>query len=204
MIYLIDDKKPRQEKMGWPSETLEMFKEVLSPVYTNDSLQKIKHLIFKDNNIILFHESFFDTSINFHPKDSVQIRRDIAEYSTKKNCIVVFFGGSIGSRSITGQTAHVPVEILYNNLSTLCKNYKETFSDPLKEIVFGTSDNNEEILRIKVAIWESLYDEDNEDKLELNQAQFEVIKKLEEKVDKKIFKEGISSGFLKHQIQKLK
>ncbi|MFZ4412019.1 MAG: hypothetical protein ACOYOV_02965 [Bacteroidales bacterium] len=204
MIYLIDDKKPRQENMGWPSEMLEIYNEVLFPIYTNDSLQKSKHLIFNDNNIILFHESFFDTPINFHPKDCVQIRRDITEYSTKKNCIVIFFGGSIGSRNITGQTAHIPVEILYSNLGALCKSYKESSSDPLKEIVFGTSDIKEELLRVKLEIWESLYDEDNDNKLDLNQTQFEAIKKLEEKVNRKIFKEGISSGFLKHLIQKLK
>ena len=203
MVYLIDDKKVRQKNLGWSSNILEKYKDILAPIYTNIDLQKVKHEIFNGDNIILFHESFFDVPENYHVNDGLQVRRDLNEYSNKNERLVVFFSGSIGSRSIESNSAHIPVEILYRNLATFCERYKANDQNLMKQIVFGSTDVREEILLVKSEIWESLYDLRDDQNMELNATLLQALEQIEKLVGKKILKEGISTGYLKYQLQNI-
>jgi len=169
MVYLIDDKKVRQKNLGWSSNILEKYKDILAPIYTNIDLQKVKHEIFNGDNIILFHESFFDVPENYHVNDGLQ----------------------------------VPVEILYRNLATFCERYKANDQNLMKQIVFGSTDVREEILLVKSEIWESLYDLRDDQNMELNATLLQALEQIEKLVGKKILKEGISTGYLKYQLQNI-
>lgn len=115
MIYLIDDKKLRQENdYGWDLKKLQKYEQIIQPIYDLDELSKRRKDIFKANNIILYHESFLDNTYLKH--EALLKRSDLDEFSSKQNNWVAFFSGSKNSRTIEGNIAHLPVSILYQNL----------------------------------------------------------------------------------------
>ena len=71
MIYLIDDKRIRQNDNGWSAEKVGLFKDILAPIYSAEELTDLrKEVLFIESNVILFHESFFDNPEN---KQSVSV-----------------------------------------------------------------------------------------------------------------------------------
>src|SRR5690606_34618002 len=118
MIYLIDDKRIRQKSYGWDEENLKHFKDFLKPIYTADELVALKDEISSNTeNIIFFHESFFDNATNFHKKNSSQIRRELEVYaSNNSKRLLVMFSGSRNSRNFSENIAYIPVSVLYQNL----------------------------------------------------------------------------------------
>jgi hypothetical protein len=204
MIYLIDDKIERQKNLKWDKEYLAKYADVLFPIYFKDELDKVKSEIFKGDNIILFHESFFDNPQNLHEKDVLQIREDIRKYSDDKSTIVVFFSGSIGSRSVDKNSAYMPVQALYSNLASFCEEYrKRPHLVIINQIVFGNDFVKEELLLLKNRIWSLLYDQDQNDKLKMTAVLNNEIEDLEKIYGQKIVVEGVTNDYLKYQIQKL-
>ncbi|MGZ4068299.1 MAG: hypothetical protein ACXVPE_16385 [Bacteroidia bacterium] len=142
MIYLIDDKKNRQESdYGWNAEKLQKFNSLLIPIYTYEEIKESqkRDAIFSPGNIILFHESFFDNTINNHNKDSVDIRSELNKHATDKKGWVVFFSGSKNSRTLDDRVAHIPVSVLYNNLEAFIEKVSESSID-LRYLLYGGKD----------------------------------------------------------------
>lgn len=123
MIYLIDDKKLRQETdFGWGEDKLEFYNHTVKTIYDLEGLKKNAEVIFKDGNVILFHESFLDNS---NLKEEASLRRDKLEEFAKKheNFYLVIFSGSKTSRYTDKNTAYLPVSIVYQNLKTFLEKY---------------------------------------------------------------------------------
>jgi hypothetical protein len=140
MIYLIDDKKDRQQDdYGWNSEKLKKYIAILNPIYTYEEIKDLskRNEIFSEDNILLFHESFFDNDKNAHYKDSVDIRSELNNYADDKKGWIVFFSGSKISRTLKDRVAHIPVSTLYNNLEYFIENIISQNSIDLNYLLFG-------------------------------------------------------------------
>lgn len=161
MIYLIDDKKDRQEKdYNWKSEKLQKHQGILVPIYT---LQQIEELdigkeIFNEGNVILLHESFFDNTTNRHQKNSTEIRKKLNEHVSRQNSWVVYFSGSKSSRTNSGKIAHVPVSILYENLEVFLEKLQNGDIN-LDYILFGNNPKIENELLSKLEISNDNFDD---------------------------------------------
>lgn len=150
MIYLIDDKKDRQYKdFGWSEKKFAQHTNLIKPLYTIEEIAQIGENLYKDKNIILYHESFLDFTKN--SKKAIEQRnklQNIAE--TNKDLAIAFFSGSQGSRSLNGNIAHLPVSILYQNLEILINQHKQD-SIELKCLLFGRKPEIEEELYLKLS-----------------------------------------------------
>lgn len=60
MIYLIDDKKNRQEEFGWVKAYFDKYKNIIQPLYNIEDVSNIGEKLYEEENIILYHESFLD------------------------------------------------------------------------------------------------------------------------------------------------
>lgn len=138
MIYLIDDKKLRQEKdFGWSSEKLAKYKDKIHPIYTLDELQNRAKEIFQGENKVFYHESFLDNSIQ--NEESVFKRRSLEEFAKKHETFqLVIFSGSKNSRVIKKNIAHLPVAVVYQNLQLFLELYKES-QPKLEHLVYGAN-----------------------------------------------------------------
>ncbi len=161
MIYLIDDKKERQEKdYSWTSEKLQKHQGTLVPIYTLKQIEElgIGKEIFNEGNVILLHESFFDSTTNRHQKNSTEIRKNLNEHVSKQNSWVVYFSGSKSSRTNSGKIAHVPVSILYENLEIFLEKLQNGDIN-LDYILFGSNPEIEKELSNKLEISNDNFDD---------------------------------------------
>jgi hypothetical protein len=151
MIYLIDDKIGRQKDYGWNPEKLNLYRDTLKPIYSYSEIldKNLSKEIFSDNSIVLFHESFFDSAINAkNAKDLTEIREKIEFLSSQKeNFKAAYFSGSKSSRNLSKnkKNAHIPVSILYQNLSVFIEKVMKGESD-FRYLLFGENYKFEEIL----------------------------------------------------------
>lgn len=153
MIYLIDDKKERQSKdYNWNDGRFSKYHSIIKPIHLLKEIEEnnLSEEIFKQGNIILFHESFFDNDKNNSDKDSLDIRRKLIGRAKAKKNYVVSFSGSKNLRAINGNEFHVPVSILYNNLEDFLDQYKSNDFN-LKYLLFGSQNVDiEEVLTDKI------------------------------------------------------
>lgn len=152
MIYLFDDKINRQIDYGWTSEKFENYSNTIRPIYQfdeeNDKI--LRESVFSQENVILFHESFFENSLNKHSKGANKIRLDLNNFAkNNQNFKLVYFSGSKRSRRIDQNVGHLPVSILYQNLELFIKECTEDQSD-LRFLLFGSNYNLEENLLQKL------------------------------------------------------
>ena len=149
MIYLIDDKKIRQEGYGWSSVMLERYNELITPYYTYDEISdvELRKKMFSNNNIIMIHESFFNSSANVSvTKDFEIIRKDLYAYAqSNPHALLVFFSGSIASRKRDENVAYMPVSLFYQNLEVFVNNQKKN-EKQLDYLFFGKNFDFEEKL----------------------------------------------------------
>lgn len=135
MIYLIDDKKLRQNELGWSENKFSHYSSLIKPLYTIEDISQIEKDLYSENNIILYHESFLDFTSD---KDKALKQREkltkIAATSTRLS--VAFFSGSQGSRSLNENIAYLPVSTLYQNLEILVTHHRQG-SVELKYLLFG-------------------------------------------------------------------
>lgn len=147
MIYLIDDKKERQEKdYNWSSNKIKSYCEILQPIYNLEELQKNRDKIFKESRIILYHESFIDKSILSDV--AAQKRKELTEFAERENKYLVYFSGGNDTRQIDGNIAYISDATLYQNLEFFLKAYKnEDFN--FGYLVYGADPKLEEKLKNK-------------------------------------------------------
>ena len=149
MIYLIDDKKERQQKdFGWSDEKFAQYADFIKPLYSIEEIVQIGENLYDGKNIILYHESFLDFS---NVRNKALAQRDklkkIAESNT--DISIAFFSGSQGSRSLNENIAHLPVSILYQNLE-IAVNHHIQGSIELKYLLYGKKPEIEEELYTKL------------------------------------------------------
>ena len=154
MVYLIDDKKFRQElDYSWTNERFNSFSSVITCVYTLEELHQKADDIFSENNIILYHESFIDQT--YLSNEAIEKRNKLNTWSKNKNNLVVYFSGSKNTREINDNIAYIPVSTLYSNLEIfLNKITNKEFN--LNYLLFGEKINIEkdlnEILDISLSL----------------------------------------------------
>lgn len=135
MIYLIDDKKLRQRDFGWNEEKFGQYTEHLTPLYDLNDIAKVGEDLFKNGNIIIYHESFLDFTRDKEKAVKQRIRikeRADALYGLS----VAFFSGSESSRSLHKNVAHLPVANLYQNLEIFIRYCREENGN-LNYLLFG-------------------------------------------------------------------
>lgn len=145
MIYLIDDKKDRQYKdFGWGDDKFTQYAGFIKPLYSIEEIAQIGENLYKEKNIILYHESFLD--FTYDSKKALEQRKKLQKIAeTKTDLSIAFFSGSQGSRSLNGNIAYLPVSILYQNLEILTNQHKQG-SIELKYLLFGRKPEIEEEL----------------------------------------------------------
>jgi hypothetical protein len=148
MIYLIDDKKLRQEKdYSWTSNRFQQFYAFIRPIHTLSELRDKNKEVFQEGNIILYHESFVDkTTIK---NEAEERRQHLQEFVKKKNSYLVLFSGSKNTRDLTESVANIPVSVMYSNLESFIKRY--SIGDVnLRYLLFGDNPEIEEQLSRKL------------------------------------------------------
>lgn len=146
MIYLIDDKVSRQTDYGWPFERIAGFANITA-INNLQSLEEKKSDLFStDNNIILFHESFLNSS-----DLEVQQKLEAFKYELKEHegkTPIAYFSGSKNSRWIDNEekVCMMSPDILYYNLSFFAKKCKNSDFN-FRYLLFG--ENMEIESRIK-------------------------------------------------------
>ena len=130
MIYLIDDNKKRQQDSGWNDAKFDEYKDFLQPIYRlSEITDALRNELFKtENNVILFHESFFENFENKQVNDVNDIRNKLEKLShVTSNRYYVIFSGSNSERKLNENdtSASIPVHILYNNLEVFIQNIKQ-------------------------------------------------------------------------------
>lgn len=176
MIYLIDDKKERQVKdYNWSSQKLDSYYEVLKPIYNLEELQENKIKVFKDADVILYHESFIDKSIINN--EAAQKRKKLTEYAKKKDKYLVYFSGGSDTRQIEGNIAHISDAILYQNLEYFLKAYEKGELN-LEYLLYGVDPKLEEKLKKKQA--ELLNDTEKEEVKEITGKQNLFLRPIED------------------------
>ena len=141
MIYLIDDKKNRQEKdFGWSTEKLATVKDYLYPIYTLKELEEKANEVFKQGNTVLYHESFLDgTSLKNEASYKRKLLDDFAHRHLSFN--LVLFSGSKTSRKLERNIAHLPASIVYQYL----KHFIDKYSLGDKNLGYLVYGKNQEI-----------------------------------------------------------
>jgi hypothetical protein len=132
MIYLIDDKKNRQREFGWAESRFLEYSKIIKPLYTIDEVMEVSQELYQDNNIILYHESFLDFTLN--RSKAQEQRNKLIEISKANNLLsVAFFSGSQNTRTLINNTAYLPVSTVYRNLDALI----HSGSNNLNILLFG-------------------------------------------------------------------
>ena len=137
MIYLFDDKESRQQSYGWTNKMFELWSDFIVRIkdYSDYLLLEEKD-IFKDGNIIIYHESF-STCIPYEERRNYQaFHNSLIDGSELPYVYVVIFSGSITSRAINNNVAHVPVTDMYANLECFLEHYREQEMD-FKYLLWG-------------------------------------------------------------------
>lgn len=148
MIYLVDDKKLRQEKdYNWSSKRFQQYDEFIRPIYTLSELQDKNKEVFQEGNVILYHESFVDKT--YIKSEAAERRQHLQEFIKKKNSYLVLFSGSKNTRDLTEGVANIPVSVLYSNLESFIKKYS-TGDLNLRYLLFGDNPEIEEEISIKL------------------------------------------------------
>lgn len=154
MIYLIDDKRERQIDYGWTAPKFDSYKGHIRTIHTYDEIldDNLSQEIFKDNSILIFHESFFDAQENLtHGRDIIEIRNKINQTLERLTGFkVVYFSGSKSTRQLeSSNVAHLPVSVMYQNLEVFIQKYIEEATD-LRYLLFGRNYKIEEVLLEKL------------------------------------------------------
>jgi|GEM_PF-965553 hypothetical protein len=150
-IFLIDEKKERQEKYGWTEERLSHYKDLVC-IRDFETLKTLgSDRICQRGNIVFFHDSFFrNLSIEErHQQTFEQKLREKTKY--------VKFGGSFGATYISedGQMAVLPVSHFYSHLESFLQSEGKDY--PLLTLAYGESYEQEKWLQLKNNFWNRLF-----------------------------------------------
>jgi len=160
MIYIIDEKKHRQANYGWSESRLNKNKNFIKAIYSTDMLQEMKsEKLFEENNVILFHDSFFDDPKNRQVNKSESLKSRLKNKSEKAK--IVFFSGGYPGRTVSNSNyATMHVSWVYKNLAYFLAKYKEEVID-LRFLAFGKNYKYERLAELRLQIWRYLYTKKN-------------------------------------------
>jgi CheY-like chemotaxis protein len=148
MVYLIDDKKERQEKdYNWSSNRLKNYVDILQPIYSLKELQENNVKIFKESKVILYHESFIDKSIL--SDEAAQKRTELTKYAKREGKYLVYFSGGSDTRLLDGNIAYISDSILYQNLHFFLRAYEKGDLN-IGYLIYGSDPTLEEKLKGKL------------------------------------------------------
>lgn len=140
MIYLIDDKVSRQLDFGWDQSKFDHYKDVLVVISTIEKIQEYerKESFQAEENIILFHESFFNNIHQKHKRFAETFTNKLSEFSNSSNFPkTVLFSGSYGSREFSEYGGSLSVSIMYQNLGVFLDHCIDDKSVNLDYLFFG-------------------------------------------------------------------
>lgn len=151
MIYLIDDNQKRQYDSGWGDDKFEEYKLFIHPIYRlSEITDNLRNELFRnENNVILFHESFFENFENKQTNDVNDIRNKLEKLlNTTTNRYYVIFSGSNSERKLNENktSASIPVHILYNNLEVFIQQYQNSNEYNLRYLLYGANPEIESFL----------------------------------------------------------
>jgi hypothetical protein len=151
MIYLIDDNQKRQRDSGWGDKKFEQYKEFIHPIYRlSEVTDDLRNGLFRnENNVILFHESFFENYENKQANDVNDIRNKLEKLSNENSTrYYVIFSGSNSERklNVNNTSASIPVHILYNNLEIFIKQFQSRNEYNLEYLLYGANPDIEAFL----------------------------------------------------------
>ena len=137
MIYLFDDKESRQKSYGWTDERFGLWSDSVIRIKDfADFLLLDESDIFREGNIIMYHESFA-TCIPYEDRRAYQaFHETISNGSSLQDIRIVIFSGSITSRAINDNTAYVPVTDMYANLECFLDHHQKGETD-FKYLLWG-------------------------------------------------------------------
>lgn len=148
MVYIIDDKKSRQTDYGWDAARIESYNNILIPIYDKDDLERaMLEGMFLPNNVVLFHESFCDTTDA--DKHDVIDRFKEQVLDNSGFLYIAYFSGSKCSRLVEGNICMLPPDILYGNLEVFLRKVSNKEFD-FQYLAFGEKYNIELGLRDKL------------------------------------------------------
>lgn len=148
MVYIIDDKKSRQADYGWDETRIEGYKDILIPIYDKEDLERtMSEDMFQPNNVILFHESFGDST----DADKQYITDRFKDQLLQNNgsLYIAYFSGSKCGRLVEGKNCMLPPDILYGNLEVFLRKALNNIID-FQYLAFGEKYNIELGLREKL------------------------------------------------------
>lgn len=148
MIYLIDDRKTRQNDFGWSKDKLNKYSALLTTLYDIHDITEIGEALYDEDNVIMYHESFLD--FTSYKSKAVAQRNKLLEKADKNEITVAFFSGSRSSKSLSLNMAYLPVSVLYQNLDFYIQQYNQGRKN-LKYLLFGVNPEIEEELEEKRA-----------------------------------------------------
>lgn len=191
MIYLLDDKKSRQNDYGWNENKFQLYSDSIKPIYLYDEIKEISSKkILSSNNIVLFHESFFDIVDNDHKDKGVEIRSNLIKMAQEDNQFMLsFFSGSKDSRKLVQNIGYLPVSILYQNLEIFIQKSTQNNSD-FRYLIFGDNYN------IESELLEKLNEANNSFELDIKKALKNnfIAKTLENEIDE-VFENATEKTF---------
>lgn len=137
MIYIFDDKVSRQKLYDWTEERFELWKDSIVRITNySDFIQLKQSNIFENGNIILYHESFA-TCVPYEERRNYQsFHNMVLDSSNCEGVNRVIFSGTITSRAINDNIAHVPVTDMYANLECFLEHHREHDTD-FKYLLWG-------------------------------------------------------------------
>lgn len=163
MIYLFDDKESRQQSYGWTNNMFERWSDIIVRIkdYSDYLLLEEKD-IFNEGNIIIYHESF-STCIPYEERRNYQdFHNALINGSELSGVNVVIFSGSIASRAINDNVAHVSVTDMYANMECFLEHYREQDMD-FKYLLWGEEYQIEQTLLDRIEDFSNeIYDGDVE------------------------------------------
>lgn len=203
MIYLIDDKKTRQEQdYYWTQERFEKHNMLIKPIYTLEEIKEKATDIFKEGNVIIYHESFLDkTGI---ANEAAERRSKLESFAKNKNCYLVLFSGSKSTRDLEDNVANLHVSVLYRNLEfflqTICNGEIN-----LQFLLFGENPKIEQELsdRINTALAETTKEQTEvvkSNNLFIRPPRNNISTPLNSNVEKIIFNKDVSDEKLSEKI----
>ncbi|WP_418637411.1 hypothetical protein [Winogradskyella sp.] len=165
MVYLIDDKKYRQENdFHWTTQRFDKYSDIIKPIYHLEEFTLLKDQIFKNGNIVLYHESFLDSTTS--RVTSQQKRIELEEFAANKdNFKLAIFSGSMFARSLADNLAYLSVSVLYNNLTVFLNKIIQGEGN-LNYLLFGDMPLIEKKLNDKLNEALSITNKENSAKIE--------------------------------------
>jgi hypothetical protein len=151
MIYLIDDKKLRQESHRWNGDRFDSYPGVFNVIHRHQEIGPLIELLESHRtdceDMVFIHDSFFQNAGKIGGCDWDELRKRLFEFAqSNPSSILVFFTGSISGMTRQGNILHIPVSKFYRNL--------EHFVDPsnlgkrdLRYLMFGANPEKEERMK---------------------------------------------------------